>query len=447
MTWQELKQSFIDKRDFLIGKGDEFSMQHRAFNAVSLITLLLLIVASIINFSIGLYQVEWIIVGPFFMQAFFYYLSRFKKKFALSVITYAIFIYVVLILNYIYDGGINGPILNLFGLTLVFLIAFSHKKYAPIYVLLHITVACILCYVEYYYPNIITYPYKTKADQVSDVLGTFIMAILFLYFTINYILSNYRIEKQLAEKRAIELDLQHQQIVAQKQKLEQLNEEKNKLFSIISHDLRSPVNSMQGYLELMLDSDLSAEESEHMKQELLDLTKNTSHMLQNLLLWSQAQMKGAGLQLKPVHLKDILTKATEYQKSIAIKKGIALEIKPFTDKLIYADSDMLELVIRNLVNNAIKFTPSGGQIGVEVKNIGDNTEISVMDNGIGINKDKQQELFKSISKSSYGTDNEKGMGLGLMLCKEYIEMQFGKISFESQEGQGSIFRVHIPNMK
>jgi signal transduction histidine kinase len=434
-------------RDFLIGDINEFSMEHRAFNAVCLFTLLLLIASGLINLYVGILPLAALCAVAFFVQILFYYLSRFKRLYLVSVITYAAIVYVMLWLNFKLDAGLEGPIFMAFGLMLLLLIAILPKKITPYFVVFHVLIALLFALAEYYHPEWILNPYKSKSDEVFDIVGTFIIITLLVYFTINFILSNYRSEKALADKRALSIATQHKQIIEQKQKLEALNEEKNKLFSIISHDLRSPVNSMQGYLELMMDQHMTQEEMAEMKQELLDLTKNTSQMLQNLLLWAQAQMKGAGLQLKAVHIHDILTKATDYQKSIALKKGIDLRILPFADKLVFADSDMLELVLRNLVNNAIKFTNSGGFIEIEVRNHKANTEILVRDNGIDISAEKQQDLFTALAHSTYGTENEKGLGLGLMLCKEYIELQQGSIHYESRKDGGSVFSIQIPNMK
>jgi signal transduction histidine kinase len=167
-------------------------------------------------------------------------------------------------------------------------------------------------------------------------------------------------------------------------------------------------------------------------------------MLSNLLLWSKAQMQGVTVKLVKVNLKAALKSTFQIHEVIAAEKGIQLTDQLKRNVFIDADTDMLQLVIRNLVNNAIKFTAPGGEIILSDEVIDEICRITVKDNGTGIPFDEQANIFSIKVNSAYGTKNEKGFGLGLVLCKEFTELQKGKISFESTPGTGSAFHVSFP---
>ena len=155
-------------------------------------------------------------------------------------------------------------------------------------------------------------------------------------------------------------------------------------------------------------------------------------------------MDGKYVQLRAVDLLSSLSATLEMEKLHALKKGISLQHQIPPGLFVIADVDMLQLVVRNLISNAVKFTPVGGTIQVDVQLLSGECKITVNDNGTGIPEDKQAQIFSIRSEPSMGTDNERGVGLGLFLCKEYIELQHGRIGFESTSGQGSSFFIFIP---
>ena len=164
-------------------------------------------------------------------------------------------------------------------------------------------------------------------------------------------------------------------------------------------------------------------------------------MLSNLLLWSKTQMEGVTVNLLPVNLKESILPAIRAQQSIAVEKKIKIEENINKSIMVLADRDMLQLVIRNLVNNAVKFTETGGSIGIEAKIEGSICLITITDTGRGIPYEMQKDLFSLGVKSTFGTQNEKGVGLGLSLCKEFTELQSGIIRFETEPGKGTSFFI------
>jgi two-component system sensor histidine kinase/response regulator len=219
------------------------------------------------------------------------------------------------------------------------------------------------------------------------------------------------------------------------------NDTKDKLFSILAHDLRSPLVSIQNYLEILSDFKLDESEKLSIKKDLLNSTQHTQQMLSNLLSWSKSQMQGVTANLANVNLKEVLKSTFQIHKTIAAEKGILLTNQINNTVFIVADTDMLQLVVRNLINNAIKFTAPGGEITVSDDIIGDYCRIIIRDNGNGIPVEEQESIFSLKVNSTFGTKNEKGVGLGLVLCKEFTELQNGKITFESLPGIGTTFYV------
>jgi signal transduction histidine kinase len=291
---------------------------------------------------------------------------------------------------------------------------------------------------------LVQHPFTAGKGQFIDRVIVIPIPVVVIYVIITLIRKNYDNEKKATEKKTRAVEESKEQILIQKEQLEQSNIEKNKLMSIISHDLRSPLISIQNYLELLKEYELDSKEREGMEKSLLISTNHAVDMLSNLLNWSKSQMDGASVNLAAVNLIKVLSNTLEMEKVYASKKGIFLSYQISLEIEVMADEDMLQLVIRNLVSNAIKFTPKGGTIFIGTEVLDNECKITVQDNGKGISDDKQEKIFTIKSQPEYGTNNEKGLGLGLALCKEFTERQGGRISFESEIGEGSSFFVFLP---
>jgi signal transduction histidine kinase len=298
--------------------------------------------------------------------------------------------------------------------------------------------------VEYHYPSLVKYPFNLGKGQFIDRITAFPMPVIGTAIIIIFIRRSYDKERIAADEKAATIELRNNQIVQQKNQLEQGNAEKNKLLSIISHDMRAPFTHIQGYLHLLNQVEIDSKERLELEKELLNATDQTIEMLSNLLYWSRSQMEGVAVDLVELNLLDSLSKTIEIEKTLAAKKQIDLSYRMDESITVIADANMLQLVIRNIVNNAIKFTPQGGLIDIHAKVLANDCKIVVADNGTGIDPDKKDTLFLMTSGSTFGTNNEKGVGLGLPLCKEFMERQGGHIDFESSLGKGSTFYISIP---
>ncbi|MFW6043600.1 MAG: sensor histidine kinase, partial [Marinilabiliaceae bacterium] len=229
--------------------------------------------------------------------------------------------------------------------------------------------------------------------------------------------------------------------------LRELNETKDKIFSIIAHDLKSPFQSIIGFAT-MLNQGLegySSLEIKKMASQISDVSEKTYKLLEDLLTWSKSQL--GQLTPKPVktNVRDLVSKAFDPLKAQAEKKDLKLINESDGELFFKADRDMLEFVVRNLVHNGVKFTTPGGKVRCYTTAGDDTISLHVEDTGIGIQPAKQREIFSlSGNLSTSGTSEEAGTGLGLMLSREMVEANQGTINVESELGEGACFTITLP---
>jgi signal transduction histidine kinase len=436
-----LNNSFWTK---LLGSSEEFSMRNRAFNFVCVVTSFLLIFCFAFDFYIGQIYMSVVIIILILLLFVIYYFSRYKKKYKAGVVIFAIVCYLVLILNYFWNSGLEGPTLMYFVLTFLFLIILSDSKLHYLWIVSHIATVISLLFIEYYNPDLLPTTYETRLDRFLDIGVGYVIAVIFIYALFTYLRDFYNAKRLVADERAIAISAKNKQILAQNQQLEKLNEEKNKLFSIVSHDLKAPLDSIRGYLELLSGNLLDEGDKEKIEEELLIQTKYTSDLLFNLMSWAKAQMHGVVVNLAPHNVQNMIDEIASNKKPAAARKGIKLTYSIDPALEVVCDKDMMHIIMRNLINNAIKFTNDGGEVYIKAAKKTDNLVLSVTDTGIGIPTENRDEIFTLKTRSTYGTNQEKGIGLGLMMCKEFIEYQHGEIWFESKYGIGTTFFVSLP---
>ena len=234
------------------------------------------------------------------------------------------------------------------------------------------------------------------------------------------------------------------------EELKILNTTKDKFFSIIAHDLRSPFQALLGYSKLLATEfeSLSQEEIIQYSKGLNEILIDLFGLLENLLSWSMMQ-RGV-LEYNPVNINiyEVVNKIVRRSGHNVKEKNISLLNNVDNETLVYADVDMLRSIVQNLIVNAIKFTPNEGKVIVSSTAINGFVEVSVEDTGIGIESERSSELFNfNRLFSTEGTAGEKGTGLGLPLCKEFVEKNGGKIRIESELGKGSKFTFTLPKAK
>ncbi len=279
---------------------------------------------------------------------------------------------------------------------------------------------------------------RSLLTYASFILG--LIFIVLVFFTIQ----NRRIAKSL-RKQQIELIEKNSNISEQKEKLDQLNTVKDRFFSIISHDLRNNLTTMKLYFDLVGHKDYVPQNNSDITRQISSSVENTIDLLENLLVWASAQIKGIPIHIQKLNIHTLSQENINLLSGTAHQKNISLHNHVTEDTTAYGDIDMINLVIRNLISNAIKFTDEAGSI--ELSSYLQNNEcvITVKDNGIGISAENLSKLFNQHAHpTTKGTANEKGTGLGLILCKDFVERNGGTIWAESHKNEGTVFCFTLP---
>lgn len=243
-------------------------------------------------------------------------------------------------------------------------------------------------------------------------------------------------KKEIAEKARM--------LRVQTKELTELNSLKNKLFSVIAHDLKSPMYALRNVFRNVQQYDLPAQEIKDMVPDVVNDLNYTISLMENLLQWAKSQMEADAVKTEKIDVTKVIEEVMMLLRLQAEAKRIYIEKRPEMPVYILGDRDMVNLVLRNLLSNAIKFTPEEGCISVGVNEGESFVEVYVQDTGTGISS----EALKKINQNNYyttkGTASESGTGLGLMLCKEFLAKNGGRMHIQSAEGQGSTFSFTLP---
>ncbi|MDR7655299.1 HAMP domain-containing histidine kinase [Acinetobacter junii] len=263
------------------------------------------------------------------------------------------------------------------------------------------------------------------------------------------------VQKQLLQDHCksfmqkLELKLNHDELKELYEQESALNFSKTKFFSIISHDLRAPFHGLLGFSEILAKERDTLDESsiQNIADYLYETSQSTYNLLESLLNWAMAE--GGRFVYHPINfkLRQITDIVTDILKTLALKKNIQLINEVDESLKVYADMNMVTSLIQNLVSNALKFTDTdgAGKVYIQAQPQGEFVEIRVKDSGLGMTEEQIQNLFQPrMTVSLKGTAGEKGAGLGLSLCKRFVELNHGEISVTSQEGEGTVFKVRLP---
>lgn len=260
-------------------------------------------------------------------------------------------------------------------------------------------------------------------------------------------LRNNNILEERLTRISKEIERQKDEIDKKRKELEVLNASKDRFFSIIAHDLKNPISTVIGLSDLLMNS-VDQFEKEQIKEFSVQLNvfaNKSFELLENLLHWSRSQLGAIKPNPREIDLYEIILENTELLRGATMNKKLELTNHVIPGTKAFADQHMVTTIIRNLLNNAIKFTPEKGKISFSTVNFGDYIEVSVTDTGVGIKKELIDKLFYiGTNQSTMGTNQEKGTGLGLVLTKEFVEKNGGEIWIESEPGMGSTFKFTIP---
>jgi two-component system, sensor histidine kinase and response regulator len=270
-------------------------------------------------------------------------------------------------------------------------------------------------------------------------IGTLIVLTIVLGVTL-FLYRNIRYRDKMNE----ELKERNKEISSKNEELDRLNNIKNKMFAVVAHDLRGPLSSLQSLLYLLREHDLSKDELDQITNSLEQSLHDNATTMENLLAWAKSQMSGINVNYRDFKLRVGADAVISQVKFQAEQKEIEILNEIEADLEIYADYDMIKLIMRNIISNAVKFCTAGDQIIIRTVQDHAFTMISIRDTGRGIREVDKHKIFNDENFTQEGTKNEQGSGLGLALCKEFVQKHGGRIWFESEFGIGTEFSFTIP---
>lgn len=373
-----------------------------------------------------------------------------RRNYQVSALCY--FILYPVITSIVYLSGMNLGIelfFILYGILAVFFIQDIG----------HMIFTITLSMISYFILTVVWRNFQFQLE-VNGVLYLFnhLIAIIFIFFGLyliknenqNYQYSILESNRQLYDKN-VEIEKQKVTLAdnaallnRQAIELQELNNLKNKLFSVIAHDLKSPMYALRNIFHNIEKFDLPAEDVKAMVPEVMKDLNYTTTLMENLLQWAKCQMQTLEVSLSSVNVRDVANEVFDHLRNQADLKNIRLVNNIRKNALVVAQQDMIQLVLRNLVSNAIKFTPENGCVQIGIENDTDLIEVFVKDSGIGLSAANLDKISHNEYFTTRGTSSEKGTGLGLMLCKEFLAKNRGTLHITSEEGIGSRFSFTLP---
>lgn len=418
----------------IVGKPGEFKPEQRGLNVV----LLSIATAAAANFFIKSIQNTLVapeVLGAIVIVSFtLYVLARFGQYFELTWRVFAASSYAFLGMIFMIRGRLDGPVIFLLFMVLAALLTVTPKRTQYIWLIAHSVVFAGMVALGYF----VELPRRQLLDLPQafavDLITTFFLMIMISSVVIGRIRnwSKERVNSAVAKHQEEKADL-----IEEKQHL-------NRLFSIVSHDVRAPLNSISGYLELLKHASLEPEAELKLRNDLLLLTRSTSIMLDQLLEWSRAQVDGYEPKLEELSCETLIGETVALLRPIGEFKSIQIQTEFDQNALLYTDATLFSSIVRNLLHNAIKFSPRGSVVKVRFVIDLHSAVLEVSDQGIGLSA-KELELMLALDKrSSKGTSGEKGMGVGLRICHEFSALLGGRIEIE-QGSPGTTVRVIFSN--
>jgi len=447
----------------ITGDPEQFNLQHRLLNASLFAVILLNIIALLTNITLQLYpgiSIVNIFTVLLFLILLIYSRKSKKQRFVeLTALGYLILIFTPVM--WFMNGGSNSS----FQYYIPFIIIGIHVSVTvrsrQVLIPLMIAVAVLLITLEYFHPEWVI-SYDSRFVRYADLMSGLFISLTGIYIFANVYFNqvvdaNDKLQMQNNHltkiKEALlsyqkEIKIQNIQLEEKNKKLKELTNTKNMFMSIISHDLRSPFNSLLGLTEILILNKERINDPETLKliNSIHESAEQAYKLVLNLLEWSRLQSDRIEYVPERINLRALVSNNIELVKIQARNKEIDIHFENGMHScLAHADKNMINTVIRNFISNALKYTRRGGKINILCGCDEHECRVSVQDNGIGIANEMLQQILNTDNKqSAKGTAGELGTGLGLVLCREFAQKNRGRISAESELGKGSTFTLYLP---
>jgi len=456
----------LNNLKYITGDPEKFNLQHRLLNASIFAVIILNIVALLTNIILQLY---WVMsaISIFTIILFSALLIFSRRKGNQKIVEIIGFGYVILIFTpimWFVNGGSNSSFQYYIPLIIIGIHVAASVDVRKVMIPLMIIVSVILMITEYLHPEFVV-SYNSRFVRYVDLVSGFVISLTGIYVFANIyfnqiVEANSKLKQQNLHLTKIKEDLlsyqqkikkQNVELEEKNKKLRELTNTKNMFLSIISHDLRSPFNSLLGLTEILIlnKDNINDPETLRLINSIHESAEQAYKLVLNLLEWSRLQSDRLEYSPERLNLSLVVKSNLELVKIQAKNKEINISYNNGNYScLVYADKNMINTVIRNLISNALKYTNRGGEIEIDCKCDGKECSVNVKDNGIGISGEMLKQILDTENKvSTKGTSGELGTGLGLVLCNEFAKRNKGAITVNSELGQGSVFTLHLPVLR
>ncbi len=434
--------------DYLVGDRPKISFEQRIFNILNLLGAFAILLGAGLGYFIWDDLVFALIILAFSILSFLaYYTSRFRNKYQLGQSIFYVYVHFLFLILWIKGGGIESNFLLLLFNIGLWLLLFSVKRFYS-KVIFNFLFVIVLVLINLWHPNLIQWIPETNFQKGFSQIGSYIIIGIYTYSIVFLFIKRFKQERASLQEANEKLNVLNQILVENKKELEKSNALRNKLFSVISHDMRSLVGIVNNFSELLIDPDMSIgdEDEYEIKNNIHDASNNLLAMVDNLLYWARIQMNAISIKKQNVPIKNVIQSCIRIYKHNIEDKGIELVSYYNQPCIVNVDLEMLRFIIRNLLSNAIKFSNSNGEIQITLENYQENQiRFSVIDNGVGMTKDELVAIKDTTTHfTTLGTQNEQGTGLGLVIVHDFAKSLGGSIEIESEKGKGSRFSLILP---
>lgn len=419
----------------ILGTSLDIKLEHRILIAATFVGIVIGVLGSAVNLFIAtslLASLLPILLLPIIF--YLYYQTRYKlqsEKIGLPIFAVSM---IVLTIVWINNGGLDSANQYTMLLVMTIGIVIVPQKYKTITIIMYLSLSSCVYYIQTFHVDLIA-GFSNENERILDNYITNIYSSVLIYLLISYLFLSYKDEhNKLMENK--------EKLIVMNENLVDVNASRDKFFSIIAHDLRNPIYNYYVVNDLLLKqyNDLTDEEILEFLELSRDSSKNLHKMLENLLSLVKSNQGMVPINMDNYSLKHLIISNIDLLNIQAQNKNIKLINNYSGNVYVYADRNFLDTILRNIISNSIKFTNINGQIEINVVEKADIVEVSIKDNGIGMNNEILSKLFKIESSiTSIGTNDERGSGLGLLLVKEFIDKMGCEIWVESTEGIGTIF--------
>lgn len=451
------KNRFIENyKKIVFGNDSSFQVQKNVFLLITHISIIIGIVGVIVDIVLDL---GFFLTTVTLLTVIFLIIFHIKVRNSNLTIKYSLsfFIISILVLPFLwfYNGGYDGNNIILIFVYFIVILTILPSNFRFTAFILYGIMITSLTIVNYNYPHLVI-AYESDYARIIDLLLGYILYLILAFNIQNIILKNYETDRLKINDQNNQLNSLIEKLNNTNSKLqntiknvEELNISKDRFITILSHDLRSPFQGLLGITKILESNfnSFSDNEKQYYISQINSTLNKLYSFLEQLLLWGKIQKNGLILNYEICNIKDLISESLSPLTISAEKKKISIELVCDKELVAAVDKERISIVLRNLISNAIKFSPVGSKVSIYGNEVNDDLIMAVVDEGVGISEEYINKLFKLDEIiSSIGTDGELGSGMGLILCNDILKKHSGKIIVDSKEGKGSTFTITLPKI-